>query len=117
MNDRVNDPVSSTTNSDLEQQVAALQRQMLLLLVALIVVAATLTGFLVYQSHIESVDLNTNRPLFMQKIQQYQNNQAMIQKFEGQLVEFGATHPAFQPVLKQYGLSPAGSKLPTTPAP
>ncbi|HUA66097.1 MAG TPA: hypothetical protein VME24_09630 [Alphaproteobacteria bacterium] len=116
MNDPVNDPISSTSHSDLEQQVLALQRQMLLLLVALIVVTATLTGFLAYQSHIGSVDLNASRPRYLQLIQQYQDNQAMIDKFENELVQFGATHPAFQPVLKQYGLGPSGSKSPTAPA-
>jgi hypothetical protein len=117
MNDPVNDPVSPTTNPDLAQQVAALQRQVLLLLVVLIVVTATLTGFLFYESHIRSVDLNLQRPRLMQLITQYQNNQAMIQKFEKQLVDFGATHPGYEPVLAKYGLVQGGLKPPTTPAP
>src|SRR5215469_7198309 len=100
----MNDPVSSTTNTDLEQQVAALQRQVLLLLVALIVVTATLTGFLYYESHIGSADLNFNRQRLLQMITQYQAEQPAIQKFETQLVQYGAKNPKFQPVLSQYGL-------------
>lgn len=120
MNDPVNDPVSSTTNPDLEQQVIALQRQVLLLLVALIVVTATLSGFLFYESHIRNEELNANRPGLMQIITQYQKNQATIEKFEKQLIEFGASHPGFEPVLVKYGLAQPGSKTPaapTTPAP
>src|SRR5215469_2852832 len=117
MNDPVNDPIPSTSNPDLEQQVAALQRQVLMLLVALIVVTATVTGYLYYESHVLNNDLNLGRPQYMQVIRQYQENQAAIQKFENQLVQFGATHPAFQPVLKQYGLGTAGSRSLITPAP
>ena len=116
MNDPVNDPVSSTTNPELEQLVAALQRQVLLLLVALIVVTATLTGFLFYESHIRNDELNAARPGLMQMITQYQKNQAVIEKFENQLVQFGATHPGFEPVIVKYGLVQNGAKAPTTPA-
>ncbi len=117
MNDLVNNPISPTNNPDLEQQMAALQRQVLLLLVALIVVTATLSGFLYYESHVRNEELNLQRPHLLQMITQYQTNRATIQKFEKQLVEFGATHPAFEPVLVKYGLVQGGSKIPTTPAP
>ena len=113
----MNDPVSPTTNPDLEQQIIGLQRQVLLQLVALIVITATLAGFLFYESHVRSEELNLERPRLMQLVMQYQNNQAAVQKFEKQLVEFGATHPAFEPVLVKYGLVQGGSKVPTTPAP
>lgn len=96
---------------------AALQRQVLLLLVALIVVTATLTGFLFYECHIRNDELNAARPGLMQLITQYQKNEATIEKFEKQLVDFGATHPAFEPVLAKYGLVQASSKAPTTLAP
>ena len=113
----MNETVSSTTNPDMDQQIAALQRQVLLLLVALIVVTATLTGFLYYESHIGSADLNFNRQRLLQMITQYQTEQPAIQKFETQLVEYGAKNPKFQPILNQYGMGPANSKMPTTPAP
>ncbi|MGH7942667.1 MAG: hypothetical protein ACREFR_16530 [Limisphaerales bacterium] len=102
----MNDPVISTTATDVSQLVAALQRQVFLLLVALIVVAATLVFYLYYQSRIESKDLAAIRPSAMAMIQEYRNNATMIQNFEKQLVTYGTTHPTFRPVLIKYGLVP-----------
>ena len=112
----MNDTVSSTSNSDLAQQVAALQRQVFLLLVALIVVAATIVFFLYYQSRIAGKDLEAIRPGAVQLIGEYNRNALAIQNFEKQLIGYGMTHPNFQPVLKQYGLVP-GSANPAAPAP
>jgi hypothetical protein len=112
----MNDTDSSTSNSDLGQQVAALQRQVFLLLVALIVVAATFVFHLYYQSRIDSKDLEGLRPSAKLAIDEYSRNALAIQNFEKQLVGYGMTHPSFQPILRQYGLmaSPAN---PAQPAP
>ncbi|MGH7943354.1 MAG: hypothetical protein ACREFR_20025 [Limisphaerales bacterium] len=117
MNERLNDPLPSTTNNDLEQQVAALQRQILILLVALIVLAATVTGFLYYQSHVGSNDLNLARPHYMAMIAHYEQIQPVIEKFDRQLIDFGATHSSFQPILQKYGLEKAAPKGLMAPAP
>jgi hypothetical protein len=113
----MNDPVSSTTGSDLEQQVAALQRQVFLLLLALNVVAATIVFFFCYESHVASKDYDAGRGRAMQIVQEYQKNALSIQKFDQQLAAFGTTHPGFQPILRKYGWTPTSSGPTTAPAP
>jgi hypothetical protein len=113
----MNDPVTSTTGSNLEQQVAALQRQVFLLLVALNVVTATIVFYFCYESHIASVAYYQGRGHAMDVIQQYQKNALAIQKFDQQLAAFGTTHPGFQPVLRKYGWTPPGSSSPTAQSP
>lgn len=114
----MNEPVSSTTGSDLEQQITALQRQVFLLLVALNVVAATIVFYFYYESHIASRDYDDARPRAIEIISEYQKNALSIQKFDQQLAAYGLTHPAFQPVLKKYGWTPsAGSSAPTAAPP
>lgn len=112
----MNDTISSTGNSDLAQQVAALERQVFLLLVALVVLAATVVFYLFYQSRIGSRDLEAMRPGARQLIDGYNRNALGIQNFEKQLVGYGMTHPTFQPILRQYGLMPASAN-PAQPAP
>ena len=113
----MNDPISSGSNSDLAQQVAALQRQVFLLLVALIVVAATIVFYLYYEGHVASQEYTAVRPEFTQLIQDYNKNALAIQSFEKQLVSFGTTHPNFQPILKQYGLIGPANANSAPPAP
>lgn len=112
----MNDPMPSTTGSDLEQQVAALQRQVFLLLVALNVLAATMVFFFYYESHIASKEYDAGREHAMQIIGEYQKNALSIQKFDQQLAAFGTTHPDFQPILRKYGWTPKPA-APTAPAP
>src|SRR5580693_3054529 len=104
----MNDPVSSTTGSDLEQQVAALQRQVFLLLVALNVVAATIVFYFYFESHVASRDYDEGRGRAMQVIDNYNKNALSIQKFYQELEGFGMVHPGFQPILRKYGWAPPG---------
>ncbi|HTV43294.1 MAG TPA: hypothetical protein VMF08_22215 [Candidatus Sulfotelmatobacter sp.] len=112
----MNDPISSTSGSDLAQQVAALQRQVFLLLVSLVVVTATIVFYFYYQGHIQSQEYAAMRPSALQLIEQYRNNATMIQSFEKQLVEYGTTHPSFRPILIKYGLMP-NPNAPMAPGP
>ncbi len=104
MNDT--EPQMPAQGADLEWQVAALQRQIFLLLLALIVVTFTMVFYLYYQSHILTTDLDTYRPGALQMIQTYNANARAIGSFESEVSNYGATHPAYQPVLKEYGLMP-----------
>jgi hypothetical protein len=114
----MNDPVSSVpTDSNLEQQIAALQRQVFLLLVALNVIAATIVFYFCYESHIAGRDYDAGRGRAVAIIQEYQKNALSIQKFDQELGSFGSQNPGFQPVLKKYGWSPSASTAPTASAP
>ena len=113
----MNDPVTSTAGSNLEQQVAALQRQVFLLLVLLHVMVATIVFYFCYESHVSSVAYYQGRGHAMEVIQQYQKNALAIQSFEKQMVNFGATHPGFRPILIKYGLVQNPSAPATAPAP
>jgi hypothetical protein len=97
---------------DLETQVVALQKQVFLLLLALIVVSATLVFYLYYQSRIYSNDLNESRPRAMQIIQLYNQNALAINDFDKQMLNYGATHPEFRPILAKTGFlaPPTASK-------
>lgn len=99
---------------ELEIQVAALQRQVFLLLLSLIIVAATVVFYLYYESRVLGYDLETNRPRLAELIHTYDRNKLAIDSFDRQLVDYGAKHPYFEPLLVKYGLvRPA----PTQPRP
>ena len=91
-------------NNDNYSEIAALRSQVFTLLVALIVVSGTLTVFLYRQSSLAGKDE-------LQAEQLNQNltkNEAGLNTFLGQLVEYGKAHPDFSAqVLKKYGLSAA----------
>ena len=90
----------------LAAQVASLQRQVAVLLLALIVVSGTVTVYLWYQSRTSSRDLEAIRPQAMQIISAFNQDRPGMEKFVGQLVTYGQTHPDFRPILQKYGIAP-----------
>ncbi|MGB8167535.1 MAG: hypothetical protein WCF18_08585 [Chthoniobacteraceae bacterium] len=99
------------TNSEIE----ALKRQVFSLLLALIVVSGTVTTYLFYQSSAAGNELNNIRPQATQIINAFNQNQALMNSFISQLVEYGKAHPDFRPVLLKYGIVPTGT-APMAPA-
>jgi hypothetical protein len=99
------------TNSEIE----ALKRQVFTLLAALVVVSGTLTVYLYRQASTAGKDLDAIRPQATQIIGAFNQNQALMNSFVGQLVEYGKAHPDFRPVLAKYGIVPAGA-APVAPA-
>ena len=102
----------SPTSTELTDQIAALRRQTFTLLLALIIISATLTGFLYLQARHTRRDIEAIKPQATQIIQAFTQNGANIQNFVKALAAFGATHPDFQPILKKYGIPPAGAAAP-----
>ena len=102
----------SSTPAEISAQIAALRRQTFTLLLALVIVSATLTGFLYIQQRHTGKDLDAIRPQATQIIQAFKQNGPNIDSFVKQLAAFGATHPDFQPILKQYGIAPATAAAP-----
>jgi hypothetical protein len=95
---------SPAPGGDLESQVAALQRQVFLLLLSLVVVTATVVFYLFCQAHFSSNDLAEVQPQAAAMIKQYRIDQAAIENLKSQLIEYGKTHPNFQPILVKDGL-------------
>jgi len=108
---------NSPLSGDLASQVAALQRQIFTLLLALIVVSGTLTVYLYRQASVTRKDIESIRPQAEQIISSFNQNRAGMQAFVNQLVDYGRTHPDFQPILKKYGLGMApATNAPAKPA-
>ena len=99
------------TNSEIE----ALKRQVFSLLLALIVVSGTVTVYLYRQASVSGKDIDAIRPQATQIINAFNQNQALMNSFIGQLVEYGKAHPDFRPVLLKYGIVPTGT-APMAPA-
>jgi len=91
-------------SDDLAAQVASLQRQLFVLLLALIVVSGTLTFYLFCQSRFAGKDLAAIRPQATQVIREFNLSRPALDRLIQQLVEYGRTHPEFQPILKKYGI-------------
>ena len=91
-------------DSGVESQVAALQRQVFLQLLALIVIAATVVFYLYYQSRVVSSEYSIGRPRAMDLINLYNRNALAIENLNTQFINYGTTHPSFQPILAKYGL-------------
>ncbi|MEI6077868.1 MAG: hypothetical protein WCS94_19970 [Verrucomicrobiota bacterium] len=99
------------TNSEIE----ALKRQVFSLLLALIVVSGTVTVYLYRQASVSGKDIDAIRPQAQQIIGAFNQNQALMNSFISQLVEYGKAHPDFRPVLLKYGIVPTGT-APVAPA-
>lgn len=102
---------------NLSAQCAALQRQVFTLLLALFIVSGTLTTFLWRQARYAQKDLATVKAPAAQLVQIFNQEKPGMDKFVGQLVEYGKSHPDFVPILNKYRIpltTPAG---PVTPAP
>lgn len=102
-------PLSGPEPVDLSEQCAALQRQVFTLLVALFIVSGTLTVFLWRQARYAQKDIEAVKGPAAQLIQGFNQEKANMDKFVGQLVEYGRAHPDFVPILNKY-------KIPLTPA-
>jgi hypothetical protein len=102
----MNEPATNF-QGDLAAQVASLQRQVAVLLLALIVVSGTVTVYLWYQSRSSGRDLEAVRPQAVQVIQAFNQERPGMEKFVGELVAYGQTHPDFRPILQKYGIAPA----------
>jgi hypothetical protein len=106
----MNDPeIKSPMSADLAGQIASLQHQVKILLLVLIVVSGTLTTYLFYQSRIMGKDLAAIEPEAVKILNGYRQNEPRLQKFVQQLAAYGQTHPDFQPILKQYGITVTNS--------
>lgn len=80
-------------------EVATLRNQVFTLFLALIVVSGTVTTYMFYQSR----QLGKQLALVEQSLENLKKNEASIDAFVGQLVEYGKRDPNFQQqVLKKY---------------
>ena len=95
---------SSHTHAELSAQIDALRRQTFTLLLALIVVSGTLTVYLYRQASVARNDTKAMKQQAGPIIQAYNQNLPLIQSFVKDIVNYGATHPDFQPILKKYQL-------------
>lgn len=105
----MNEPINNSPD-DLAAHVASLQRQVAVLLLALIVVSGTLTVYLWYQARTSGRDLEAIRPQATQVIQSFNQDRPGMEKFVGQLITYGQTHPDFKPILAKYGIAAAPKK-------
>ncbi|MGA3164448.1 MAG: hypothetical protein ABSD77_09700 [Verrucomicrobiota bacterium] len=97
--------MNSFPSTELTDQVTALRRQMITLLLALIVVSGTLAVYLWYQSRVVGKEINVIRPQAMQIVQVFNQRRPVLEKLVTQVVDYGRTHPDFQPILKKYGIA------------
>ena len=101
---------------DLGAQCAALQRQVFTLLIALFVVSGTLTVFLWRQARYAQKDIEAVKGPAAQLIQAFNQEKPGMDKFVGQLVEYGRAHPDFVPILNKYRIPLTNTAAPVAPA-
>jgi len=88
-------------------EIAALKNQVFTLLMALLVVSGTLTVYLFRQASLTGSDLAQAKQLNVLVTQ----NEATLESFLGQLVEYGKKHPDFLVLLKKYGITPGAAPI------
>ena len=101
---------------NLGAQCAALQRQVFTLLIALFVVSGTLTVFLWRQARYAQKDIEAVKAPAAQLIQAFNQEKPGMDKFVGQLVEYGRTHPDFVPILNKYRIPLTSTPTAVAPA-
>jgi hypothetical protein len=111
---KTSDPVVEPEN--LGAQCAALQRQVFTLLIALFVVSGTLTVFLWRQARYAQKDIEAVKAPAAQLIQAFNQEKPGMDKFVGQLVEYGRAHPDFVPILNKYRIPLTTTSAPVAPA-
>ena len=107
-----------TEPADLPSQFDALRHFVLSVLILVIVVSGTLNIYLLYQFKAAGRELNTVRPLVQNLQNTYNNGDGpVIQRFVLQSIEYGKTHPDFNPYLDKYGLRPPPGTAAPAPVP
>jgi hypothetical protein len=110
-------PATAAEPENLGAQCAALQRQVFTLLLALFIVSGTLTVFLWRQARYAQKDLEAVKAPAAQLIQAFNQEKPNMDKFVGQLVDYGRAHPDFVPILNKYRIPLTNPTAPVAPAP
>lgn len=119
--DNPENPTPSQDDFDqLQEQYDSLRNVIVWILVLLVVVSATFTLYLERLRKEQHQELEAVRPQ-VSAYQQYDKAAAPARdKFIGELIQYGASHPDFAPILAKYGLTkytpkPAASGLASPP--
>jgi hypothetical protein len=108
MDNLENNPASVTSSSvsDLQDQIANLRTTVTVILLCTIVVSAAFTFFMYRQALLTRIELDGLRPQSEQIDAQYQKLVGPdMESLARKLAEFGATHPDFAPIMTKYGLA------------
>jgi hypothetical protein len=109
-------PMTSSSGSDLQDQVENLQKMVIYILVLTTVVAGAFAFFMQRQVKLTRAELDVLRPQAEQIDAQYQKLVGPdMEVFGRKLAEYGATHPDFAPIMTKYGLGKAVAPTGTAP--
>lgn len=109
-------PTSSSELAELKELCADLRWQLQTLRIALLVVTCALGGFFWLEAKRNSQALTLLRPQAAQVLEASKVQDPIANRFIGQLMDFGKTHPDFAAILKKYPIQ-AGPAAPSTPTP
>ena len=100
---------TSASTSDLQGQLESVKQLIISTLVLVMILSGTLNIFLWRQFKSIRDDLAPLKPQATQIIAECNRVNGMAQEVAKRLVEYGRTHPDFQPTLTKYGLSPTNA--------
>lgn len=123
MNDPISDPTHPSASADKSSELTELRElceelrwQAHTLRVALLIVTVVVSAFFWLEGRRSSQALTQLRPQAAQALQAAKAQDPIINRFVGQLVEFGKTHPDFKEILKKYSIQVTSTQA-TAPAP
>ena len=111
MNDLEKKPSSTGASSHGD----AVQLQLTILLIGLIVLAGTFAVFVWRQVRYMKADLALLKPIAALHIQGYNQEKPTVDALVARIVEYGRTHPDFEPIMRKYQLQ-AFTNAPAAPA-
>jgi len=111
MNDLEKKPSSTGASSHGD----AVQLQLTILLIGLIVLTAAFAVFVWRQVRYMKADLTSLKPIAALHIQGYNQEKPSVDAFIAKIVEYGRTHPDFDPIMRKYQLQ-AITNAPAAPA-
>lgn len=112
MDNLENTPTSPKPSSELEnlrEECESLRKLLTVTLVLMILVTGVINFFLLRQakySRVDAENMKSQEAFLNQTINEYKASLPLMTNFTSRLVDFGRTHPDFQPVLARYGLRP-----------
>jgi hypothetical protein len=113
MNEGDNKQMNTPEMDDWKERYTDLSRQLAMLRAAVLVASLTLTAYLFVQNRRTGKDVEALRSNVQQIVDGSKKEGELMSALAGKLLEYGQTHPDFQPILNRYGIKAVGAPAPT----
>src|SRR5215467_13031509 len=117
MNEGDNKQMDTPEMDDWKERYTDLSRQLAMLLAAVLVASLTLTAYLFVQNRRTGKDAEALQTQVQQVVDGSKKEGEFMSVLASKLLEYGQSHPDFQPILNRYGIKGVSTPAPTNRLP